>query len=130
MTAANTLKAESTATLLKLLKPGFTVYTACSHVSSSGMTRHIGVYIVQRGKTRADDRIQDISWYVANILGYRRSKTGNGDLIVAGAGMDMGFHVVYALGSALWPKGTAKPHGTRNGEPDRDGGYALRQRWL
>lgn len=44
--------------------------------------------------------------------------------------MDMGFHVVYALGSALWPDGTPAPHGTRNGEPDTAGGYALKHEWL
>jgi hypothetical protein len=41
--------------------------------------------------------------------------------------MDMGFDLVYSLGSALWPNGTDTPHGTRNGEPDSDGGYALKQ---
>ena len=42
----------------------------------------------------------------------------------------LGYHVVYNLGYTLWPKGTSKPHGTRNGEPDSDGGYALRQYWV
>jgi len=44
--------------------------------------------------------------------------------------IDMGFHVVYNLGRTLWPEGTPEPHGTRNGEPDRDGGYALNHQWL
>jgi hypothetical protein len=42
----------------------------------------------------------------------------------------MGFAAVYNLGYALWPNGTPEPHGTRNGVPDRDGGYALKQCWL
>ena len=53
-----------------------------------------------------------------------------GGLRVSGCGMDMGFHVVYNLGYALWPDGTPEPHGTRNGAPDSDGGYALKHRWL
>ena len=53
-----------------------------------------------------------------------------GGLVIGGCGMDMGFHVVYNLGRAMWPDGTPDPHGTRNGEPDRDGGYALKHRWL
>jgi hypothetical protein len=31
---------------------------------------------------------------------------------------------------ALWPNGTDTPHGTRNGEPDTNGGYALKHRWM
>ena len=44
---------------------------------------------------------------------------------VGGCGFCGGFDIVQALGYALWPKGTKKPHGTRNGEPDTCGGYAL-----
>jgi hypothetical protein len=51
-------------------------------------------------------------------------------ITIGGCGMDMGFELVYQLGYALWPNGTPAPHGTRNGEPDTNGGYALRQRWL
>jgi hypothetical protein len=51
-------------------------------------------------------------------------------IVVGGCGMDMGFHLVYNLGATLWPKGTEKPHGTRNGEPDTSGGYALKSRWI
>jgi hypothetical protein len=34
------------------------------------------------------------------------------------------------LGQKLWPNGTKKPHGARNGQPDESGGYALKQHWL
>lgn len=47
-----------------------------------------------------------------------------------GYGMDMGFNLVYNLGATIWPKGTKKPHGRRNGEPDSAGGYALKHSWL
>lgn len=73
--------------------------------------------------------------YLHNELGVaialdwsRDDKTGG--VRVGGCGMDMGFHLVYQLGSVLWPKGTKKPHGKRNGEPDYSGGYALKHEWL
>lgn len=37
---------------------------------------------------------------------------------------------VYSLGRTLWPDGTRAPHGRRNGQPDSDGGYALKHSWL
>jgi len=108
--------------LRKLIKAGQKVYTSCDHVSSSGMTRHISLYIVHRGE------IVNITRRAAIVTGWKQSK--NGGLVVGGCGMDMGFHTVYTLGRYLWPKGTRKPHGTRNGAPDRDGGYALKHSWL
>jgi hypothetical protein len=73
--------------------------------------------------------IRSIGWLAARAMGdtYDRDKSG---IKIGGCGMDMGFALVYNLGSTLWPKGTPKPHGTRNGEPDRAGGYALKQDWL
>ena len=70
-----------------------------------------------------------ITWSVCRALGetYNRKHEG---LRMQGCGMDMGFEAVYRLGYALWPDGTDKPHGTRNGEPDTDGGHALKQRGL
>lgn len=54
----------------------------------------------------------------------------NGGIKCDGCGMDMGFQLVYSLGRTLWPLGTHEPHGKRNGQPDREGGYALKHRWL
>ena len=108
--------------LLKIVAPKQTIFTIVKHVSSSGMSRDIGVYIVNAGK------IQDISFYISNILGWKRSK--NGGVRVSGCGMDMGFHLVYTLGAILWPNGTIEAHGTRNGKPDADGGYALTHEWI
>ncbi len=113
-------RTESLARLHEILKPGDTVYTVLRHVSASGMTRHISVIAGE---------YNDITWYVMHALQYRRSgKTGG--LVIGSCGMDMGFHVVYNLGRTMWPDGTPEPHGTRNGTPDRDGGYALKHRWL
>lgn len=119
---AKLYREQHTRDLRKLIKAGQTVYTDLDHVSSSGMSRRISVYIVRKGE------IVNITRRVAVITGWRQSEKGG--LIVGGCGMDMGFHTVYTLGRYLWPKGTRKPHGTRNGAPDRDGGYALKHSWL
>lgn len=107
--------------LLRMLEPGNTVYTVLRNVSRSGMSRRIDLY-----KAEGDD-IVSLSRAAAVVMGDPIQKDG---IKVSGCGMDMGFHLVYNLGAALWPQGTDKPHGTRNGEPDSDGGYALKQRWL
>lgn len=188
-------RAEARSELLKLLKPGATVYTVLRRVRSSGMSRTIDLLIpytatdslslpatsprlkigadgygktgprrFSRGTVAAFDAesvtfayeatasgapaesitfpraessfyvkrkrlaIRSIGWLAAKAMG----STFDADLQgikVGGCGMDMGFHIVYGLGSTLWPKGTPRPHGTRNGEPDRDGGYALNHEW-
>lgn len=105
------------------LKPGETVYTSLKHCSRSGMYRVIDVFIMRKNKPIR------LSWNVAKAIGFSYDRRHEG-IGVGGCGMDMGFHVVYKLGSCLWPHGTRKPHSTRNGEPDTDGGYALKQRWL
>ncbi len=114
--------------LRTILTPGTTVYTLCLSVSSSGMSRKISCYVVNNG------RIQNISGYVGNAIDYNRDyKTGA--LKVSGCGMDMGFHVVYSLGRALYPEGfklSENQYG-RNGDKsgyDKDGGYSLNQSWL
>lgn len=122
MKYTNKEKSESRQTLLELLRPGDTIYTVLKHVSRSGMMRHIQLKIVRGGD------IRDITYHAACIMGDSIAK--DGDIRVAGCGMDMGFALVYNLGAVLWLHGTPEPHSTRNGEPDRDGGYALRQRWL
>jgi len=108
--------------LRKLLKPGDEVYTILRHVSQSGMSRNIDTVIAKKGQ------IQNITNLVADACGSSKSKAGS--IKIGGCGMDMGFEIVYRLGCSLWPKGTRKPHGTRNGEPDHAGGYALVHRWL
>lgn len=110
--------------LLKMLKPGDTVYTVLRHVSKSGMQRRIDCYAI--GKDR---RLQYLSGYMEALGLGKRGKKDQG-LVVNGCGMDMGFHLVYGLGTTLWPNGTKKPHGTRNGEPDSASGYALKHEWI
>lgn len=107
--------------LLNILKAGDTVYTILRHVSASGMSRRIDLYTFQ------DNKPVYLSGYYAMIQGEEPPANG---YKVGGCGMDMGFHLVYTLGSMLWRDGTPEPHGTRNGEPDSNGGYALRHEWL
>ena len=73
--------------------------------------------------------IRSISWLASRATGDTLDQD-RGGLRLGGCGMDMGFQAVYSLGRAMWPNGTPKPHGTRNGDPDSDGGYALKHTWL
>jgi hypothetical protein len=132
--------AEELATLREWIKPGDTVYTILEHRSPSGMSRWIRVLLL-----KVDDKGKPYAIHpnhaVGVVLGLRRG-AGFGALglrpadhkregvFISGCGMDMGFEIVYRLGCALWPDGTPEPHGMRNGELDRDGGYALKHQWL
>ena len=110
-------------TLRENLAPGQTIYTVLRRRSASGMSRSISLVVVRDGS------IWDITYFAARALDHKVDQK-NGGVKVSGCGMDMGFHLVYELGRCLWSEGTPKPQGTRNGEPDRDGGYALRHQWL
>jgi len=116
--------------LLKFLHHKSRVYCVLRSVSKSGMSRTIDFYTItedNRGNG-VESYMQYLTGWFGTLLDYRRDK--HGALKVGGCGMDMGFHVVYNVGAMLWPKGTDKPHGTRNGEPDNAGGYALKSEWL
>jgi len=108
--------------LMTLIKPNSVINTLVRSVSSNGMSRRISLYIVDGQEMRSIDH------WASVITGYKQSDKGG--LIVGGCGMDMGFHLVYTLGALLWPNGTDFAHGTRNGVPDIDGGYALKHRSL
>ncbi len=110
--------------LHKWIKPGQGVYTVMTHVAASGMSRRLKVVI-----GTSESGVHNVTRYVAQACGYRLNDR-EGSIIVGGCGFDAGFQVVYGLGCALWPEGTAEPHGVRNGVPDSDGGYALKHGWL
>jgi len=99
--------------LRTIIKPGDTVYTVLRHVSRSGMTRGIDVYILQTeaGYGSSDDMKAVPVWITAFVgkaidspqpMDYWRKSLG---LKVGGCGMDMGFHVVNSLSYALYGKG-------------------------
>jgi hypothetical protein len=152
---STTERAEAASELRKLLKPGQTVYTIMRHCSASGMSRVIDLAIVvpdiekvyplrpadqaeyvgqkdYEAKPKKHLRghvIRSIGWLAAKAMADNFDRDRQG-IKIGGCGMDMGFALVYNLGSTIWPKGTPKPHGRRNGEPDSDGGYALKHVWL
>ena len=110
-----------------MIKPGQTIHCVLRRVSASGMARDISLFIIQKGELRNIDSL------AADATGHNMAANGPG-IKMTGCGMDMGFALVYSLGAALWPNGTKKPHGTRNGAPDSApdsaGGYALKSNWL
>ena len=111
-------KNEAIEELRAMLKPGDEVITILRHVSKSGMSRDISLFIIHNGQMRA------ITWNAAKALGYPlKDACGSHAIRVGGCGMDMGFHLVYNLGRVLFPD-------RDDSGWDTDGGYALRQRWL
>jgi hypothetical protein len=116
------------AELRKIVKPGAKVYCVLRSVSGSGMSRRISLFVVRPKTKDRPAELSNIDGLTATVTGFTLSD--NGGIVANGCGMDMGFHLVYSLGRAIWPNGTPKAHGSRNGEPDRDGGYALKHEWL
>jgi hypothetical protein len=127
MKVSKTERARCLAELHKILQPGDTVFTILDNVSRSGMARDIRLVVMKDG---ADLHPNYLVSQVIGVPQAMRNGRRQDALRMRGCGMDMGFEIVYQLGMALWPNGTDKPHGQRNGEPDSNGGYALKQRWL
>ena len=130
MTRKQAERQEAIEKLREMLKPGDALYTVLRKVSRTGMSRRVDVYKLGDGEPL----------YLTGLVARAIDATLQGEgLKMDGCGMDMGFEVVYRLGWALWPKGfdTAGYHKDgreywRN-EPmsyEKDGGYALKQRWL
>ncbi len=121
-------RAAAADTLREYLKPGTVVTSVLRHVSQSGMQRSISLCVVRDGE------IWDISYVAARALDYRIDDK-NGGIKIGGAGMDMGFALVYNLSRVLYPQGFERPANARhrNGDTsprESDGGYALSHRWL
>lgn len=146
---------DARAKLREWLKPGDTVWTVLRHVSRSGMQRTISLVLIKDDGRGNGPEVWDIDGTVARALGLTFDRD-RGGVKVDGASMDIGFWLVYELSRALWPKGYGciganclsndhtngdgdyTPH-SGCGKPDardhrdhwhRDGGYALRARWL
>ena len=116
---------KATQELRAILKPGNKVYTILRHVSKSGMSRSISMFVVKKG-----ERL-DITYWASRVLEDRIDQKNDG-IVITGAGMDMGFSLVYSLGWRLFPKGFKDPKGYWRNEPlkyETDGGYALKQEW-
>jgi len=135
MAKKETYREEALRELREILKPGDTVYTILRHVTKSGMTRYIDVFVFRDNKPRY------LTYWAKEVLGWGGSKNHEG-VKVGGCGMDMGFHLVYSLSRYLYPDGftcigedcPASDHvnGDRDYTPHlhTSGGYALRHRWF
>lgn len=99
----STVRTEAITRLLGWLAPGDTVHTILRHRSNSGMFR-----IIQLVKLQAEPdgavRVLHLGYSAAEAMGAKYDRDREG-IRVSGAGMDMGFHLVYNLGCALWPDG-------------------------
>ena len=95
-------KQEAIAWCKKNIKKGTRIYSVLNGVSSSGMTRHISFYMTMKAMTtkrNAPHEIVCLNYYIAHACGYKLDK--DGALVVGGAGMDMGYHVVTSLSYAI-----------------------------
>jgi hypothetical protein len=122
--------------LRELLPPGSEVKTVLRHCSKSGMMRV--VLPLYKG-----ERIP----YIDEVTQFKYNKNHDG-FTVHGCGTDVGFELVYNLSSAIYRNGFDcignGPFGNRCPSNDhvnirdqsqmpkhhKDGGYALRQRWV
>lgn len=83
------------------LPPGSTAYTVLRHVSRSGMLREIDVLAFDCEDGKVQKRW--LSYRVAALLG--RTLGDRDGIRETGAGMDMGFHLVYSLSRRLYADG-------------------------
>jgi len=137
------LKADAIDGLKRLgVKPGSRIYATVTHVSKSGMSRHVRcflptmyTYTDANGKKRREQTITDITGYVANACGYKRANGSKWDIVIGGYGTDVRFLVVYRLGQVMFPKGGPIAHSARvntrsAGKVETDGGYLLKSEGL
>jgi len=101
------------------VEEGDTVYTVLRSVAPSGMSRTMSLKVAREGK------ILDLTYYASVVLDYPLVEVnGSRAIRVGGAGMDMGFHVVYSLARVLF-------RDKYEGQADAvDAGYSLSQAWL
>ena len=128
-------QAEALERLRGWLSAGDTVYCVLRHVSKSGMSRVIEF------KKIDGEQVLTFGYNIAKALGMPFDRAREG-VKVGGAGMDMGFAVVYDLSAKLFPAGFecigegCPSNDHSNGDRDytphlhSDGGYALKHRWL
>ena len=122
MNKKETARQDAMATLRDLIaksKPDYDgkpiIYTILRHVSASGMTRFMDLYVM------VDNEPRRITWSAAKIMGWTYD-TKREALKVGGCGMDLGFHTVYTLSRYLYRDATPDGH--------KDAGYALRHEWM
>ena len=92
---SKTEQAESLARLQELCPPGTTIYTIVRHVSRSGMSRNISLFVM------VDGTPEPITFHAARVLGWPSVNRPEWALKVGGCGMDMCFHTVHSLSYAI-----------------------------
>ena len=146
MTQKERERAEAIEQLRQWFPVGSTVYTILRHVSRSGMQREIGVLA-----SLGEGDFRHPNYAVSKALG---GTMGKGDSVkVSGCGMDMGFHLAYTIAAVCYHGGFGcigkgcPSNDHSNGDRDytphkesglkprcehwhKDGGYALKHRWL
>lgn len=100
-------KAYAIEKLNRLIPKGSMVYTAVTKVARDGMSRNIKVLAAINDTN--GPRIVNISAPISDLIEYFKW-SDDGSVKVGGAGMDMGFHVVYEVASALYGDGYALSH--------------------
>ena len=105
--------------LTHFLTEGDTIYTVLRSVAPSGMSRTMSLKVAKNGK------IQDLTYYASIVLDYPLVEVnGTRAIRVGGAGMDLGFHVVYSLARVLF-------RDKYEGQPEAvDAGYSLSEAWI
>lgn len=88
--------------LANYINPSTKLLIIIKHVSGSGMTRRMKVFIGD-GKGKSS-HITDITYYIADLCNLRVNDKG---LKIQGCGMDMTFWLADYITSKLWP--TNKP---------------------
>jgi hypothetical protein len=84
--------------LTHYVNAGDKVYSILRKVSSSGMTRHYSLVVVDN-----NFQINDITYYAAHALGWSLIESnGHRAIKVQGCGMDMSFHLVSSLSAVLF----------------------------
>lgn len=86
--------------LKEYLADSCTVYCFAVSTSASGMSHAIACFIPYFDKSENIVKFLNVSFNVSLAVGYRYSDQKRA-VIVQGAGMDMGFHLVESLGQAL-----------------------------
>lgn len=92
---------EAKARLLEILQPGSEVYTIVRHVSPSGISRVIDLYVLVHDEYTGKPKMRCIGYLAALVTGYKLHPKHSG-LNVGGCGMDMCFHVVSRLSEELF----------------------------
>ena len=92
--------------LISYVPRGRRVYTLIRHVSRSGMSREISLFVAD-----AVGCIICIDYFVKTVLGRRIGK--HDGIVIQGCGMDMGYALVHDLGEVL-----------------HNSGYSLNHEWL